>query len=184
MITTKLNPDVPSVDDIYKSFARLSISLDRLKHDIHTRKISFGMLQELGISFFDTIEEVAIKLHNTHIELEQSFILNIISHCEALLRSDFVIRVQGKKKDSLSRAFQEIHKSCGNRIRFSEDILDNWKSQHPCHKKDIGLLEGILEFRHWLAHGRYWKRKSTNTYSVDDAYTISRKIHHLITTYG
>jgi hypothetical protein len=37
----------------------------------------------------------------------------------------------------------------------------------------IGELRGAFKFRHWLAHGRYWKPKFGRRYDFNDIYTIA-----------
>ncbi len=94
-------------------------------------------------------------------ELGWLTMLGMLACTEAALRVDFIERVSNKKKDDTSRQFQKICKQQGiKKIRLEEDILDTWKDfgSRARTKSAVGEFKGVLRLRHWLAHGRYWRR--------------------------
>jgi hypothetical protein len=106
-------------------------------------------------------------------ELEKSVCFSLLSSVEAKLRVDFLKRVYNRDKDDISRVFRQIHKEKGTKISLEEDILENWKLFNQDAKHYIGAYRGALNYRHWLAHGRYWLLKSGRTYDFPIVYSIS-----------
>jgi hypothetical protein len=80
-----------------------------------------------------------------------------LSTLESFFRQDYISRCREKKKDPLSRVFRQKYKSKKEKVNLENEILEEWKAHYPDHKKIIGDIKGTLKFRHWLAHGRYWK---------------------------
>jgi hypothetical protein len=96
--------------------------------------------------------------------------LSLLSAIEASLRIDYLNRVYRREKDNLSRIFRKIHQKKGNKASLEEDILSSWKTCHPEYKNIFSDILGALKYRHWLAHGRYWRPKFGRQY---DFYSIS-----------
>ena len=120
---------------------------------------------------YDDVEEFFDRQHN---ELEYLAMLSLLAATEAAIRVDFIVRVQNRGKDPVSRRFREIsRRRPEDKIRLEEDILEPWKDLVSTTKRPIGDFKGALKLRHWLAHGRYWKAKLGRTYSPGDVYDIS-----------
>ena len=100
----------------------------------------------------------------------------ILAALEASLRIDFQLRVKQRAKDPLSREFRVIYKARQDRARLDEDLLEPWLRHHPPLKKLIGELRSALHFRHWLAHGRYWKRPVHGRFDYLSMYTLAELI--------
>jgi hypothetical protein len=58
-------------------------------------------------------------------------------------------------------------------VALSEDILGSWIKHHPELRSLIGQLRAALQFRHWLAHGRYWDLKAGRKYDYAGVYLIA-----------
>lgn len=86
---------------------------------------------------------------------------------------DYLHRCQRKKKDDLSRAFQEIYKQKGAKAQLDEDIFETWKQVTSGTSRIIGDLRGAFRFRNWLAHGRYWTPKFSR-YEFSDIYILAQ----------
>ncbi len=42
-------------------------------------------------------------------------------------------------------------------MRLKEDILEIWKQKvRGVHKPTISSFYELINYRHWIAHGRYW----------------------------
>ncbi len=93
-------------------------------------------------------------------ELGMLSTLGMLACTEAALRVDFIERVSNRKKDAVSRRFRKASKERGEKIRLEEDILDTWREHGDgAIRRCVDEFKGVLNFRHWLAHGRYWKPK-------------------------
>jgi len=111
-----------------------------------------------------SVEEVSIEFHTRIDELERTSSLTLLSSFEAKLRIDYLKRCYQKGKDDLSKDFRTIYKQKFHRASLEEDILETWKQHYPENKLLISELLGALKYRHWLAHGRYWKPKLGRKY--------------------
>ncbi|WP_044749400.1 hypothetical protein [Bacillus alveayuensis] len=123
-----------------------------------------------------TSEELDQYFRNKIEELETLICLDLLAAVEAKLRIDYLTRVKNRKKDNLSRIFRSIYKERKARVSLDEDILENWKEQHPQAKKYISDYKSVLQFRHWLAHGRYWTPKLGRHYDLSTVYTICKNL--------
>jgi hypothetical protein len=109
-------------------------------------------------------------------ELDYITCLQLLSAIEAILRLDFLGRVNKPRPNSkLDQAFQDIFKIKAFQVNLEEDILDNWKAHKPACVDEIGQLKQILRFRHWLAHGRYWQ-PSFPKYVPLQVYTMGKNL--------
>lgn len=125
--------------------------------------------QELEVDFAEQLDE-----------LNQLTMFALLAYAEAALRTDFLDRVENRKKDSVSRRFREISKKRGKRIRLEEDILDTWRELGNVRgtKPAIARFKDTLRLRDWLAHGRYWQPKLGRTvgYQPLDIFDICLEI--------
>jgi hypothetical protein len=80
--------------------------------------------------------------------------LALMALVEAAFRLDFQWRRDAKKSDSMSINFRRCRKK---NVRLDEDIWQAWCENHPTTRALIGQLRGAFNYRHWLAHGRYWQ---------------------------
>ncbi len=97
--------------------------------------------------------EMKERLH----ELEMATILIMFSAIEAAFRIDYIQRCYRREKDAMSKAFRHLHKKKGIRVSLEDEILEVWKKHTAGSGSIIGKLRAAFNFRHWLAHGRYWQ---------------------------
>lgn len=121
-------------------------------------------------------EEVEDYFKHSYQELENVTCLILLSAVEAKLRLDYRSRISEKKKDLLSRKFRNIYKKKGMRASLEDDILKTWIEFYPEFKQIISNYKSALQYRNWLAHGRYWIPKLGRPYDVDIIYAISDNI--------
>jgi hypothetical protein len=101
--------------------------------------------------------EVATELAERLVETDTRLSFVVLSRVEAALRKDYLERCRLKMSDEISIEFRKIHKRRGSRARLEEDIIDVWYDNvDPPTRQIISRLRGMLRFRHWIAHGRYW----------------------------
>lgn len=114
----------------------------------------------VGLSESELLEKCNKVLYENELALS----LVLLSALEANFRVDYISRVERRLKDDLSRHFRELHKNSGNRVSLEDNILEGWKSYTNIQQKLIGEIRSAFKYRHWLAHGRYWKPKLGQEY--------------------
>ncbi len=109
--------------------------------------------------------------------LEAAFRISRKSFCaQKLLREiDYLQRVYKRKKDVLSKEFRALYKTKGTRISL-DDIFSAWTKHSNAPKRLISDLRGAFNYRHWLAHGRYWNPKLGQRYDYDSIYRLADNI--------
>jgi PAS domain-containing protein len=121
--------------------------------------------KKLAALRFDRVEET---------EIRSTFAL--LAAVEAALRIDYLLRVTQRGKDDLSRAFRTLYKQRQERALFGEDLLDLWAEHHPELNRYVSELRAALQFRHWLAHGRYWRRPTNGRFEYFSIYLLAEAI--------
>ena len=106
-------------------------------------------------------------------ETELRSSLAILAALEAAVRIDYQLRTKQRHKDALSREFRAIYKKRQERARFDEDLLEPWVRHYPSFKILARELRAALHFRHWLAHGRYWKRPTHGRFDYPSLYRLA-----------
>ncbi len=89
-------------------------------------------------------------------ELEYLTCFSLLSSIEGTFRMDYASRFHLKKKDTLSIALRNIYNRKGKRAALENDILKCWLNNHSEGKEIIVNLLEVYNYRHWIAHGRYW----------------------------
>jgi hypothetical protein len=107
-------------------------------------------------------QELTDELDNRIAELNRSTTLMAFATIEAHLRIDFLKRCYYRYKDDLSRKFREVYSIKGSNVSLSDDILRLWMG-YITRKSHVSDLISALNYRHWLAHGRYWVAKLGRT---------------------
>ena len=98
----------------------------------------------------------------------------VLTALEAAFRVDYLYRCQKKMKDDLSRAFREIYKDREENASLDEDIFETWKEKSSAPgPRLIGELRGAFNFRHYLAHGRYWEPRLGRKYDFNFVYSLA-----------
>lgn len=105
----------------------------------------------------DLPSDVAAKLTDRIDETDMRSALAIMARIEAAFRVDYLQRCERKKPDPVSIAFRALFRDQRRNVRLDEDIWEVWRGHHPSTRPLIGQLRSVFKFRHWLAHGRYWR---------------------------
>lgn len=106
-----------------------------------------------------SIEEIDRELKARKEFLDRMCSFELLAAIEAHLRIDYLVRGQDKLKDDFSKKIREIYSKKENKASLVNDILLVWKQEKPEHKARLDNLGKALDYRHWLAHGRYWTPK-------------------------
>lgn len=122
-------------------------------------------------SNFETIDDIKMRAKD---ELDRLTCLGLIACCEGILFIDLNDRIENRKKDTLSKFFYNLYRSKQpERLELEIDILEGWKNHGDVRLFPISQFKGLLKYRHWLAHGRYWvPRMGRKSYDAFDTYLI------------
>jgi hypothetical protein len=116
---------------------------------------------------------VRIELDSRLAETDLRSALAVLTRLEAAFRTDYDLRCNRRKRDSISRNFRELRKTRDSRVGLETEIFDVWREHMPELRSLISDLRGAFKFRHWLAHGRYWVPKLGRRYDYNDIYTLA-----------
>ncbi|OEF69202.1 hypothetical protein [Vibrio tasmaniensis] len=100
--------------------------------------------------------------------LDRMCSLEILATLEARFRVDYLVRCQKKRRDVFSKKLRAIYRKKENQASLVDDIISTWRKEHPEHKARLDNLQGALDYRNWLAHGRYWLPKKMPNLSKYD----------------
>lgn len=116
-----------------------------------------------GSRFFGlAADEVRSALNSLRRELEHQVVMLLTASFEATIQVDAKNQVVKNRRSVLARAFRK-------RIWPTRAKMQEWtpveKVLRVCHAhavrpQAIADFKRLLEFRNWLAHGRYWSQKS------------------------
>lgn len=169
------------IDEIINWFNMCRKAIYDYKNNIISgieKGVRFNLSQEVsGL----TLNELDNYFEDMYKELENVTCLSLLAAVEAKLRTDYLFRSHNKKKDALSKKFRYIYKQKSNKASLEEDILNAWTEIYPELKRIIGDYKGALNYRNWLAHGRYWEPTLGRKYDVNIVYSISDNIVRNIT---
>lgn len=148
--------DVPTPRDVYEFYQDMLTTLE----------FSRGNALTMGEqSPYFTWSEADLDSHFAALaaELRQGVVLLLAASFEALFQADYLRRVKARKKDPVTAGLRRLSVRQRGRTRRRvelDQILDVWNYAKPPVKKSIGEFRQLMEYRHWLAHGRYWNQKS------------------------
>jgi hypothetical protein len=120
----------------------------------------------------DIDEELVARLNET--ELRSS--LAMLVRLDAAFRIDYLQRCQQRKRDPVSRAFRALYARQRERVRLEDDILETWKQAQPSTARLVSQLKGAFKYRHWLAHGAFWKPKLGGKYDYQGIYILAQNV--------
>lgn len=118
-------------------------------------------------------DEVRDELDDRLAELNRNTTMSLLAAVEAAFRIDYLQRCYQKKKDVVSRQFLEPYSQRETRVSLQDEILEIWKNATIGSAKLIGELRGAFKFRHWMAHGRYWRPKLGQKYDYLSVYPLA-----------
>ncbi len=132
-------------------------------YDNAEKLLKFSTVDKANDTDNPFLGETYDKIERYRDELEKQAILLLTASFEAIFRVDLRLRTWRRRKarephtESLRNRFagRDVLKD----VPF-EDILDAWKKVLGGGVKVIGNFKQVINYRHWLAHGRYWKQKS------------------------
>lgn len=109
----------------------------------------------VGYTFIELQDELKSRKES----LDRMCSLEILSALEARFRVDYLVRCQRKKRDPFSKKLRAIYRKQENRASLVDDILSTWKKERSEYKPRLDKFQKAIDYRNWLAHGRYWTPK-------------------------
>lgn len=135
---------------------------------------------EISAKFFGySKEEVFDELKERKETLDRMCSLELLAAIEARVKIDYLIRGQDKLRDNLSKKIRVVYNCKENRASLKDDIIAIWRTELPEHKKRLDNFCLALDYRNWLAHGRYWHSKRTphiHRYDYLSIYSLAEDI--------
>ncbi|MGI9250512.1 MAG: hypothetical protein ACR2PR_04880 [Pseudohongiellaceae bacterium] len=121
-----------------------------------------------------TNDDVDARLQAASKENDLAATLNIFAAIEAAFCVDYLLRCRDTtKKDSLSLALQRIYNNKRQHAPPLRDIFKVWGENGTELDTLFSELNKAFKYRHWLAHGRYWKPDFDN-YDYDSVYILAQ----------
>lgn len=145
-------PDELSPHAIWIYYERSQVALGALR-----REILAGVAATLPHFGALSVPEADQALSEVRDELDAQVTTALVAAFEATIRVDFRLRAVRRPK-VLSRRFRQLDKDYDKRVPF-EMVVDAW-TNHSGEKLAGEHLKKLYNYRHWLAHGRYWTQKS------------------------
>lgn len=167
-----------SLDDINQTYEKTMSAID-VKYSKEKNK-------GYGATFFAYNEQDIRKERETLVsEIEKEMSFACVACVEAYLRMDFKNRCELKKSDELSKLYLKVYKPTKRpyEYNFTDLILHGWRDTYLV--ENVRLTNQIEEiyvvYRHWLAHGRYWRLKQPiQKYDYTSVYCVLKEFINTI----
>ncbi len=126
-------------------------------------------LGEIPAKFFGyAAQEVFDELKERKETLDRMCSLELLAAIEARIKIDYLVRGQNKLRDQFSKKIRVVYDSKETKASLKGDIISVWRSEFPEHKTRLDNFCLALDYRNWLAHGRYWQStKAPHIYKYD-----------------
>jgi hypothetical protein len=170
-------------DEIVVYHADMTNSLIRYITDIVAGRAFDAQYVGLTLSEMDDVKKKRLE------ELEYQSCLALLAAIEALFRVDYNNRVAYRFRDAVSRDFRALDKKVRRRKAprpwFSAELLAVWKKHLTGNARQcIIQVENAFNYRHWLAHGRYWTPKYGTFPTFYDLWIIDQQLQSIIQQYA
>lgn len=130
-------------------------------------------------------KDVETEAGNVKKELSHVCGMCVMAYIESLFRIDCYVRANHKYKGELTGKIIEMlrDKKSIPLIRF-EDLLGVWKDAFSDEADLFRDINSCLKFRHWIAHGRYWKLDDNIDvhFDFDDVFRLAKRIEETLGT--
>lgn len=128
--------------------------------------------------FVGKSESDIIALKKSHLrQIEESSILCLLACCEAHLKYDLSIR--RRRRDVISKELTVAFKNQQYRYIKFDELLKFWNKRITKNVVNVNKLLESVNYRNWLAHGKYW-RFPFKKYDFVDLYGICNSLFEII----
>ena len=158
--------------EYYESSRDSIVQMHRRTRDSIVDSSSIPDPRFFGMNITEVDEYFTEKLN----EADRQACLFLIASAEGTFHFDFFDRIYARKKDEVSLIFRSMYREKRDhnktRVNLDEDILETWADRVPKSKSHISDFRGALNYRHWLAHGRWWVPKMGRKYDPAGVFQI------------
>jgi hypothetical protein len=104
---------------------------------------------------FLTPQEVDSSLSKKLDQLSIASSFQLFASFEGAIRYDAIDR---QRKARVGKDLRKIIRGANNNIKNLDvpDILNCWCKRYSIDASKVTIIKGLFQYRHWLAHGRYW----------------------------
>jgi hypothetical protein len=166
-------PDNQSIDEIAKYFEATKIALNLYRNSIKKETD----LVELFLFYSDDELDKLFNNYKNSLEINCSF--NLLSAVEAYFRIDFETRIRSKPSDKLSEELIKIYHKNNNGFVSIARILKKWFI-FSAYKGEIDSFQDFIDYRNWIAHGRYSKITDNKRFNYQSILIFSKKVENTI----
>ncbi len=147
----RIAPQLYTLEEIKRYYDLNSQSIECEYSSVDNRNYA---VRFFGRSVNDVIREKQAVTR----ELSYVCSMCVMAYIESLFRIDSYIRVKHRYKGQLTGRIKTLlqDKDSIPRLRF-ETLLDAWEEEYADEKDLFRDINRSFKFRHWIAHGRYWK---------------------------
>lgn len=144
-------------EEIWRYYDRATASFE-ITSTLFDRPEIAPLIPPASDFFALTPVELSEVLREMAEELDLEVSLALVASFEAILREDFLLRTSEAGNGILNVRLAALRDRLGERTAL-EDLLDVWKEAYPDAGKAVGEFKQVVQFRHWLAHGRQGYQK-------------------------
>jgi hypothetical protein len=153
--------NIDRIDDILDWYSVTSECISQVIMATHNSKIyeispNSIIPQEM---LYMSLNEISQYININERHLSESTCLKLISAFEGGIKYDAEKRTRKKRIGKIFRSLYRRVKSKGKKGAGLITIIDTWLDYHGIPYNQIGNVKGIIKYRHWLAHGKYWDKK-------------------------
>lgn len=141
-----------TLSDVWRWYDEINSTLENRKLSVKKAMLSGAPVPEIFVGM--TGKEIDSHFQILQSELEYSVSLAMIAATEAAFFVDYWERVGNKRKDSFSKMLKRSYQHV-SRPQFDK-LLKKWRVTFSFCSKEVSEFKSLLNYRHWLAHGRYW----------------------------
>lgn len=146
----RIAPQLYSLEEIkeYYDLSIQAINCEYSTSNLHYEEQFYGW----------TEKEIEDEAESVKRELSHVCSMCVMAYIESLFRIDSYVRTKHKYKGQLTDKIKAmlVTKKSIPLVRF-EDLLDVWKQVYCDETELFRKINSCFKFRHWIAHGRYWK---------------------------
>ena len=123
--------------------------------------------------------ELTDELRTQLEEIDRDACLALLAAIEAAFQGDARLRVARKNSQGLNGLLKKRLKRT-RRVSFENGILKDWQSSGLLGGGLLSDLKAVFNYRHWLAHGRYWEAHLGRYYDYYAVATLAQQVEALL----
>ncbi|MEA1884870.1 MAG: hypothetical protein U9N62_10180 [Thermotogota bacterium] len=165
--------DNQSIDEIADYYEATKIALNHYKNSIKKE----SNLKDSFLFYSEDELNGIFKNYENILEINCSF--NLLSALEAYFRIDFETRNRLQQTDKLSKELIKIYPKKERDFVSLFLILKIWL-KYSSYKNEIGTFQKLIDYRNWIAHGRYSEFTDDKSFNYQNILIFSKIVENSI----